>query len=296
MATPFVEIFTPDGLQWTVELTSERVLVGSSPSCQVVIERAEVAREHVLLSPRPDGCYVAIARGAPTPVMFNGVPIERSVVPWGAELYIAGVRLTLKDAGAVNVNASAKSTDSKDGKPSPVILGAAVVGVAVLGYIMLGGDGGTGVAKPRGEPPAMFESLERTCQAPDGDRALAQATEFARQATAKAERMPFRSQDGIEAVGLFANAAACFRLAGDNERAQRAMTSGTQLKERLERELLNHRFRLERAIEQERPSDAVVEVRLMLNLLQHRQGEYVTGLNNLERRLALQVDRAQARR
>jgi|LNFM01.1.fsa_nt_gb hypothetical protein len=295
MATPFVEIFTPDGVQWTVELTSERVLVGSSASCQVVIERAEIAREHVLLSPRPDGCYVAIARGAPTPVMFNGVPIERSVVPWGAELYIAGVRLTLKDSGAPGATPG-KAGEAKDNKPSPVVIGAAVIGVALLGYIMLGEDGGTGVAKPRGEPPAMFESLERTCQAPDADRALAQATEFARQATAKAERMPYRSQDGIEAVALFANASACFRLAGQNERAQRELTSGQQLKERLERELLNHRFRLDRAIEQQRPGDAVVEVRLMINLLQHRQGDYLSGLNNLERRLALQVDRAQARR
>jgi hypothetical protein len=108
--------------------------------------------------------------------------------------------------------------------------------------------------------------------------------------------MPFRTQDGVEAVGLFANASACFRVAQQNERAQREMTSATQLKDRIEREFLNHRFRLERAIEQERSQDAVVEVRLMLNFLEHRPGEYVTGLRNLERRLALQVDRAQAQR
>jgi hypothetical protein len=295
MASPFVEVLTPDGQQWTVELVGERILVGSSPSCQVVIDRAEIAREHVLLSPRPDGCYVAIARGAPTPVMFNGVPIERSVVPWGADLFIGGVRIQLKNSGAPG-SAEAKPEKKKDDKPSPVILGAAVVGVALLGYIMLGGDGETGVAKPRGEPPAMFESLERTCQAGDQERALSQAGEFARQAAAKAERMPFRTQDGVEAVSLFANAASCFRVAGQNERAQREMASAQQLKDRVEREFLNHRFRLERAIEQERHADAVVEVRLMLNFIEHRPGEYMTGLRNLERRLALQVDRAQAQR
>ncbi len=295
MASPFVEVLTPDGQQWTVELVGERVLVGSSPSCQIVIDRAEIAREHVLLSPRPDGCYVAIARGAPTPVMFNGVPIERSVVPWGAELFIGGVRIALKNSGAPGSDA-AKPAEKKDQKPSPVILGAAVVGIALLGYIMLGGDGEAGVAKPRGEPPAMFDSIERTCQAGDQERSLSQASEFARQAAAKAERLPFRTQDGVEAVGLFANAAACFRVAGQAERAQREMASAAQLKNRIEREFLNHRFRLERAIEQERHADAVVEVRLMLNFLEHRPGEYVTGLHNLERRLALQVDRAQAQR
>jgi hypothetical protein len=295
MTTPFVEVLTPDGAQWTIEMTSERVLVGSSASCQVMIDKPEIAREHVLLSPRPDGCYVAIARGAPTPVIFNGVPIERSVVPWGAELYIGGVRLTLRNSGAPGAS-DARAGEKKDNKPSPIILGAAVIAVALIGYIMLGGDGGTGVSKPRGEPPAMFDSLEKTCPAPDMDRALAQANEFARQAAAKAERMPFRSQDGVEAVSLFASAAACFRMVGQNERAQREMASAQQLKATLERELVNHRFRLERAIDQERPADAVVEVRLMLNLLEHRPGEYVTGLHNLERRLALQVDRSQAQR
>ena len=296
MASPFVEVLTPEGQQWTVELAAERVLVGSSPSCQIVIERAEIAREHVLLSPRPDGCYVAIARGAPTPVMFNGVPIERSVVPWGGEIFIGGVRIALKNSGAPGAAEAKPASDKKDDKPNPVILGAAVVGVALLGYIMLGGDGGAGVSKPRGEPPQLFDSVERQCQAGDAERSLAQANEFARQAAAKAERMPFRTQDGVEAVGLFANASACFRVAQQNERAQREMTSATQLKDRIEREFLNHRFRLERAIEQERSQDAVVEVRLMLNFLEHRPGEYVTGLRNLERRLALQVDRAQAQR
>lgn len=296
MSAPFVEVLTPEGQQWTVELAGERVLVGSSPSCQVVIERAEIAREHVLLSPRPDGCYVAIARGAPTPVMFNGVPIERSVVPWGAELFIGGVRITLKNSGAPGSAEAKPATAKKDEKPSPVILGAAVVGVALLGYIMLGGDGETGVAKPRGEPPALFDSLERTCPANDQDGALAMANDHARRAAAKAERMPFRTQDGVEAVGLFSTAAACFRVAGQNERAQREMTSAQQLKDRIDREFLNHRFRLERAIEQERHADAVVEVRLMLNFIEHRPGEYMTGLKNLERRLALQVDRAQAQR
>jgi hypothetical protein len=260
----------------------------------VVVDRPEIGREHVLLSPRPDGCYVAIARGAPTPVVFNGVPIERSVVPWGADLFIAGIKFTLKNSGAPG--ATEAKTEKKDEKPSPVLIAAAVVGVAVLGYVMLGGDGGAGVAKPRGEPPALFDSLERACQAPDAERAGERAIEFARQAAAKAERMPFRAQDGVEAVGLFANAASCFRMAGNAERAQRELQQAQSLKDSLERELLNHRFRLERAIEQSRPSDGVVEVRLMINMLQHRQGEYLTGLNNLERRLALQVDRAQARR
>jgi hypothetical protein len=294
MAAPFVEVVTPEGQQWTVELVGERVLVGSSPSCQVVIDRTEIAREHVLLSPRPDGCYVAVARGAPTPVTFNGVPIERSVVPWGAELFIGGVRLTLKHAGAPGSADAMPGTAKKDNKPNPVILGAAVLGVALLGYIMLGGDGDTGVAKPRGEPPTLFDPLERPCPDNDPAGALSLANDHARRAAAKAERMPFRTQDGIEAVGLFATAAACFRAAGQNERAQREMTSAQVLKDRIERDFLNHRFRLERAIEQERHADAVIEVRLMLNFLEHRPGEYTTGLKNLERRLALQVDRAQA--
>jgi hypothetical protein len=294
MATPFVEVLMPDGAQWTVELASERVLVGSSPACQVVLDRPEIGREHVLLSPRPDGCYVAVAKGAPTPVLFNGVPVERSVVPWGGELSIGGARLTLRNSGAPG-SADAK-VESKDGKPNPVLILAALVGVAVLGYSLLGGDSGTKLSKPRGEPPALFDALERPCQATDPEQANQRAGEFSQRAAAKAERMPFRAQDGVEAVGLFASAAACFRMGGNADRAQAEIQQAQTLKATLERELLNHRFRLERAIEQNRPSDGVVEARLILNLLQHRSGQYVDSLKNLERRLALQIDRAQGQR
>jgi hypothetical protein len=294
MTTPFVEVLMPDGAQWTVELASERVVVGSSPSCQVVLDRPEIGREHVLLSPRADGCFVAVAKGSATPVVFNGVPLERSVVPWGGELTVAGIRLTLKNAGAPG-SADAKG-DAKDDKPNPVIILAALVGVALLGYTMLGGDTGSRLSKPRGEPPALFDALERPCQATDPDHAAQRAGEFAQRAAAKAERMPFRAQDGVEAVGLFASASACFRMAGNVDRAQGELQQAQALKATLERELLNHRFRLERAIEQSRPSDGVVEARLILNLLQHRSGQYIDSLKNLERRLSLQVDRAQARR
>lgn len=294
MSMPFVEVVTPEGMQFTVELAAERILVGSSPACQVLIDRPEFAREHLLLSPRPDGCYVALARGAPTPVMYNGVPVERMVVPWGAELFVGGVKLLLRNRDE-SIAADAPKT-KKDEKPNPILLAAAVVGVAVLGYIMIGGDGGEGVSKPKGTPPPMFDSLDRTCESADPERARAQGNDYARRAAAKEERYPYRSQDGIEAVNLHANAAACLRVGGDAERSARELTLANALKDMLERELTNHKFRLERAIELNRPSDGVVEVRLMINLLQHRQGDYLSGLNNLERRLALQVDRANSQR
>jgi hypothetical protein len=295
MSLPFVEVVTPEGMQFTVELSSERILVGSSPACQVLIDRPEFAREHLLLSPRPDGCYIALARGAPTPVMYNGVPVERMVVPWGAELFVGSVKLLLRNRDEVGAADGAVKT-KKDEKPNPILLAAAVVGVAVLGYIMIGGDGGEGVSKPKGTPPTLFDSLDRTCESPDPDRARSAGNDYARRAAAKEERYPYRSQDGVEAVNLHANAAACLRVAGEAERSARELALATALKDTLERELLNHKFRLERAIELNRPDDGVVEVRLMINLLQHRQGDYISGLHNLERRLALQVDRAQARR
>src|SRR5437763_7062321 len=96
MPTPFVQVVSPEGTQ-VVDLAVERVVVGSSITCAVVVERPEIAREHMLLSPRPDGCYVAIARGAPTPIVYNGVPFERGIVPWGGEVSIGAVRFVLHD-------------------------------------------------------------------------------------------------------------------------------------------------------------------------------------------------------
>lgn len=297
MPTPFVEVIVPDLPRQFVDLASDRVVVGSAITCQVIVERPEFAREHLLFSPRPEGCYVAIARGAPTPVLHNGVPVERGMVPWGSELSVGPVRFVLHDgtisrAAYVAALASGKTPKEKP-KIHPLIVAALLVAIPVAGWLLLSPPQDD-LPRATMAPPPLFDPLERPCPQSDPVQARVLANESARRALAKAERLPFRSQDGIEAINHYAMAAACFRAIGDAQSAETNLAAARALMSHIEDEFRNHRFRLERALEQGRTEDALIETRLIKNLVAHRQGPYLTWLTSLERRLQLQIDQAAA--
>jgi hypothetical protein len=297
MSTPFVEVITPDVPPQYVDLASDRIVVGSAITCQVAVERPEFAREHMLFSPRPEGCYVALARGAPTPVTQNGMPIDRVIVPWGTELAVGPVRFVLHDGSVprtmyIAAKASGKAPGEKP-KVNPVILIAGLIILPLVGWLMLSTPE-EDLPRANVAAPALFDPLERPCAQSDPVQAQVLANESARQAVAKAERLPFRYQDGIEAVNHHAMAAACFRAVGDAQNAEAQLAAARALSARIEDEFRNHRFRLERALEQRRNDDALIETRLIKNLVAHRQGPYLTWLQTLERRLQLAVDQAAA--
>ena len=297
MPTPFVQVIVPDGAPQFVELPGEHSVVGSSITCQVVVERPGFAREHMLLSPRSDGCYVAIAKGAPSPVHYKNEVIERATIPWGSELVVAGVRFVLHD-GSVSRSLAAAATApgarSANEKPkvSPVVVIASLVMLPLAGWFFLLSPDENLLGRSTVQPPALFDSFEQPCPQTDLAAARLFAAESARQAIAKAERLPFETQDGIEAVRRYAIASACFRAVEQVQRADTQLATGRALAARIDDEFRNHRFRLERALEQSRPQDALVETRLLKNYVTHRRGPYLTWLMDLERRLALQIDQA----
>ena len=298
MPTPFVEVLAPEVPPNLVDLVGDRVLVGSAITCQVVVEHPEFAREHVLLAPRPDGCYVATARGAPTPVYVDAQPFDRGVVPWGREFSVGPVRFVLHDGRVPRAMYAARGIVGKGGdeKPAvnPLLLIVTLIVLPVAGYMLLSSPE-VDIPRPTSAPPALFDTLERPCPQTDPQQVRVAASEAARQALARAERMPFRVQDGVAAVNEHALAAACYRAAGEVQLAEAQLTSARALSSRLEDSLLNHRFRLDRALEQRRVEDALVETRMLKNLLAHRAGHvYLNSLNNLERSLALQVDQLAA--
>lgn len=294
MPTPYVEVITPDQPPQFVDLVGEHVLVGSAITCQVVVERSEIAREHVLLSPRADGVYVATARGVPTPVFMNNAPFERGMAPYGTELVVGNVRLVLHDGSvAKEVRASLAAGKKSGEKPgiNPMILVSIMIVIPVVGWMML--------APPVQEanranvpPPALFDELNRACPQADPVQAGTLAAESSRRALAKAERMPYRFQDGIDAVNAYAVASGCYRATGDAATAEQQLASARALSTTINNEYRNHQFRLERALEQNRNEDAVLETRLLKNFTSHRPGPYYNMLVSLERRLALQIDQA----
>jgi hypothetical protein len=293
MPTPQLDVYLPDGTVQNFPLTEERIVVGTSTRCQVMIDRPEFSPEHLLLSPRPDGCWVAVARGVATPTLVDNSPFERGMVPWGRSITVGQVRMVLSD-GARTATKEKKKKD-KEEKVSPVLLVASVVVMGLAGWTLLSEPN---TLQPPGRvntpPPQLFDDLNRPCPQADPALIVSTAEESTRIALSKAERMPFRTQDGIEAVTYYAQAAACFRAAGNVNAANEATRRANALKARLEEEYTAHRFRLERALEQTRYEDALYEVKMLTALVAHRRGPYLTALNTLERQLTIRIDQAAA--
>ncbi|MBI5512393.1 MAG: FHA domain-containing protein [Deltaproteobacteria bacterium] len=284
MATPQLDVYMPDGSIQSFPLTEEKVIVGTSSRCQVQLDRPELSAEHLLLSPRPEGCWVAIARGVTTQTLVNGSPFERGMVPWGKEVLIGSVRMVL------NQGLSAK----KEEKSNPLVLILAAVVVPVCIFMSFGDSAGPAPQRVRQAAPALFDELNRPCPQNDPQLVLAAAQESARIALSKSERMPFRTRDGIDAVNYYAQSSACFRNAGDESHARTAMSLANSLKARLEDDYRAHQFRMERALEQERWEDALYETRMVTALVSHRQGPYLQALGVLERQLTMRLDQAAA--
>jgi hypothetical protein len=296
MPVPYVEVVAPDGTSELVDLGHERVVVGSAPSSHVVVARPEVGQAHMLLSPRPEGCYAAAARNAPTPILYAGRPFERGVVPWGGELAIGPVRFVLHDGSVPREVYLARAAGKPPGASnkqgvSPVVLVATLVIVPTAGWLLLQEPEGQ-ITRTDVPPPPLFDALERPCPQHDPLDAQALAAESARKALARAERMPFHSQDGVAAVGDFAVAAGCYRAAGDPAEAEGQLAAARTLAGRIDDEYRNHRFRLEHALEQDKTDDALVEIRLLRHLLVHRPGPYLDWLVTLERQLMLKAEEA----
>ncbi len=294
MANAQLEVFYPDGTNYSYELGAEKLVVGTATRCDVVIDRPEFAPQHLQVMPRPDGCYVAVARGVATPSLYNGNAFERELIPWGGTIYIGAVRLLFNDAAR-----SKKKQDEEKGQKnegvSPVLLIAAAVIVPIALYQSFATPAVTAPSRVRTPPPALFESLQRPCPQNDPNLLQAAAEENARVALAKAERMPFRTQDGIEAVAYYAQSSSCYRAAGNARAADVAMRQATNLQVRLEDDYRAHQFRMERALEQSRTEDALYETRMLMALVHHRRRDpYYAALQNLERQLTLRMDQAAA--
>ena len=221
MATPMLDVYFPDGTSQSFPLNQERVVVGTGARCQVIIDRPEIEAEHLLISPRPDGCWVAVARGVSTPTSLDGEPFDRGMVAYGRALTIGSLRLGLSDG--TKVRKAAAGDAKKDEKISPVLLIAAAVIVPVALYSSFSPTMNNAPSHMATEAPPLFdEPLARACPTQDAAAVRQSAEESTRIALSKAERMPFRMQDGIDAVIFYTQAASCFRAAGDTASAEQA--------------------------------------------------------------------------
>ncbi len=278
----WVEITRPDGTMERHRIEGDRITVGRSPTAGIPLVNADdLEAEHVLLAPRPDGCWVAVAEGA-SPAIARGEPVQAAVVPWGTELRVGSVELRVTDKPTPTRKAG-------DGKVSWPVLIAAFVGLPLAGWLLLSEPEAELPMDAGAPPPALFDE-PGDCRE-SGQSALHRAREAAEAASHTSERYPFDAQDGVEAVRHYGVAQACYEAAAKRADAARIGRERQALVQRIDEDYRTHRLRLERALKFQRWDDALREARALDSLTAHRQGDpYVSWLVLLERRLQLIID------
>ncbi|HJL19175.1 MAG TPA: FHA domain-containing protein [Sandaracinaceae bacterium LLY-WYZ-13_1] len=282
----WLEIIREDGTLERQRLEGERVTVGRSPSAGVPLPDArDLEPEHLMIAPRGDGCWVAVAQGAQVPAYVGGEPFQHGMLAWGTEIRIAGLRLKVTDQLPKE-----KKTEGEAPVSKPVLIAFFLI-VPIVGWLLLS-EPSTGIdMEPAAPPPTLFEE---TFSCPtSGGTARHRADQDAEAAIAKSERYPFSAQDGVQAVRLYGRAAACYRAVGASEPAGLMEREGDLMKRRIEEDYRTHRLRLERALEQGRLPDALLETRALVELLRHREADpYLAWLRQLARQLQLAIDAA----
>lgn len=281
----YVEIIREDGTLERQRIEGDQVTVGRSPTAGVPIPDArDIEPEHLLIAPRGEGCWVAIAQGAKLTAKVRGEAFQHGMVAWGTEIELGKLKLRITDSLPKE-----KGSGDESGRPSPVIMIAGVAAVGILGWTLMQDDAGHGIDTEAPQDALVLFDEATACPA-TGTSATQRADLDAEAALAKSERYPFDANDGVESVALYQRAQACYAVAELREPAGRMQAEGEWMRHRIEEDYTSHRFRLERAMEQERWADALMETRSLLSLTRHREHPYVDWLIRIERQLQLRVD------
>jgi hypothetical protein len=269
-----------------IVVDADRVLIGSGGHCDIRLAIDEASIEHLMFQASPNGLYVQALSFDPPPTI-NGIPFTQGPLPTGAIVSIGNIQF-----GAGLTEAVATQPKKKE-RTSPITV-IALVGILIGGYVTFFVDEPPAKdAAPR-EAPAIFSPPAATCAQPSREQALALAYERLAGANSKRERRPFFVQDGIQAVPLFEQAAACFQVAGDMASAADAKGAAELLRADIDTDYRTHRVRLEHFLGVQDLAAARREVRLLLQFTEGKQDDYVTWLGNLDRKLKRKLGRSES--
>ncbi len=285
----YVEVIREDGTLERTRIEGEQITVGRSPTAGVPLPDArDLEPEHLLIAPRGEGCWVAIAQGAKIGAKVRGQPFQHGMVQWGSEIEIGGLRFRVTD-----------KPPQEQGKPkqatSPVIIIAGILGAVVVIW-SLQGEEVAGLETEAPEPYVLFSDLS-ACPVADPMQAMARAEQSAEAALAKSERYPFDPADGLDSVVLYDTALVCYTAQHATAPAAEMQRERDYMRHRIQEDYDTHRLRMARSLELERYEDALVEDRALLALVRERgdpntavagDGDpYVEWLERMERQLQL---------
>jgi hypothetical protein len=168
----------------------------------------------------------------------------------------------------------------------------AVLVACAGGYYFFAPDEAVDSGSQPHQVPELWDAAPQVCPQTAPEQALARAHEIQQVADARRERRPFHIQDGVAAVPLYELASTCYQRGGDQARAVESANASAALKAEMQQDFRTHRVRLEHLLTVKDWVAARREVLVLLAYMDGKQGEYVTWLSNLDRKLKLQVGRA----
>ena len=280
----YLEIAYPDGTTQRCRIEDEEVTAGRSPTAGIpMVNAQELQAEHLLLTPRVDGCWIAVAEGAEPKLQYGGREAPAALIPWGGEVRLGELTLVVTDKPF-------KESVSDATVGSPVAL-AALILMPLAGWLILTAPTDD-IPTMTDAPPPVLLPTEVVCSA-DGDESGLRGVEAAEAASHRGERYPFDAQEGVLAYGLYLEAESCYRGAGRMGDATRMQREGRSLRRRIDEDYQTHRLRFERALQHQRYDEALRESRALNALLRHLvDDEYATWMRMMERRLRLHNERA----
>ncbi len=271
----FIELILANGQTRSYEPEGAHVVVGSSPSADVVIKEApEIAPMHLLLAPRRAGVWVSPARDAPVAPTLIGRVLANELIPWGSEIDVGSICLRLREQAP-----AAEARSRKGNKKNRQLLFTVLL---VMGSAaMLLGDEQDEVPSTDAPPPALFESLPAQC--PDPEHAVDRGRDLEQRGRAKAERYLFSVEDGIGAVSMLHAAERCYLAANDSDAAKRTGMAREELEARIADDYLLQRMELEHLRDTKQWKRVMSASRQMQRFVAHVGGSYQSWLVQLER-------------
>jgi len=208
----WVDIALPGGYGERHRLPDAGASVGSSSSADIAIRAASgLLPIHGHLRPQPEGCWVELHESAPDPFTVDGQPSRGCLVPWGQDIFLGSVRLTVASEGA-----------GRRKGPSPLVwLAALVVPLVAASFVFQPDRSVAGAHTRELEPPPLFGALP-PCSA-EAEGALGRGAVAEQIARAKHERGVFELSDRVSGIQLMREAAVCYALGGNQGASDRVL-------------------------------------------------------------------------
>ncbi len=271
-----VEVNYADGTRQSHTFTQDRVLVGRGERADLDVRLApEIDEEHLLLIPRRNGCWVAAAAHVRVQPMYGGKPFEHGLLPWGAELDVGSVTITVRPGAAEKRSVSLWY----------VVALLPLAATAVLLWPQDNRFAGTPVSPPELTMPAAPPKC------PADEPASVQARRKNLEAAALEARYPYKPQEGFRATRAWLQAAVCFAEAQQESLAKNARTRAAKMMDRLGEDYKAQRLVVEQARRREDYPQILGALRILKQFVAEHPGAYLDYLGRLERQVIVNMEK-----